>query len=191
MNALDRISEIQSRFGIQTAAAPPPPRKQFDALLSSLKVAGDRTPLSSQAATAPSTIDPLPARFDMYAPIIDHVAAAEGLPSQLVAAVAWTESAFRADAVSSAGARGLMQLMPATAAGLGVDPDDPVQNLRGGARYLRQMLDQFGRVDLALAAYNAGPGAVQKYNGIPPFAETQAYVPKVLERLQVLMGAGA
>jgi hypothetical protein len=70
--------------------------------------------------------------------------------------------------------------MPDTARGLGVDPRDPAQNLLGGARYLRQQLDKFGRLDLALAAYNAGPGAVQKYGGVPPYAETRAYVEKIL-----------
>lgn len=101
------------------------------------------------------------------------------LPEGLLAAVAKAESGFDPDAVSSAGARGLMQLMPATARGLGVDPFTPSQAVDGAARMLRSNLRDFGSVPLALAAYNAGPGAVRRYGGIPPYAETQAYVAKV------------
>ena len=90
------------------------------------------------------------------------------------------ESAFRITAHSSAGAIGLAQLMPATARFLGVDPRDPVQNLDGGARYLLMQLGAFGTPELALAAYNAGPGAVRKYRGIPPYRETQNHVRKVM-----------
>jgi hypothetical protein len=90
------------------------------------------------------------------------------------------ESGFRPDVTSSAGAYGPAQLMPGTAADLGVDPRDPLQNLEGGARYLRQQMDTFGDPRLALAAYNAGPGAVQKYGGVPPFKETQNYVASIL-----------
>lgn len=91
-----------------------------------------------------------------------------------------TESAFNPDALSDKGAIGLGQLMPATAAKLGVDPHVPAQNLDGAARYLIAQLARFQRVDLALAAYNAGPDAVAAYHGIPPFAETTAYVRRVL-----------
>lgn len=91
-----------------------------------------------------------------------------------------TESAFDPAAVSDKGAIGLGQLMPATAATLGVDPRDPAQNLDGAARYLIAQLGRFQQVDLALAAYNAGPDAVDAYHGIPPFAETTAYVRRVL-----------
>ncbi len=86
------------------------------------------------------------------------------------------ESAYRQDAISSAGAIGLGQLMPATARDLGVDPRDPLQNLDGAARYLAMMLDTFGDPRLALAAYNAGPEAVRKHGGIPPYREPQAHV---------------
>lgn len=105
-----------------------------------------------------------------------------GVDHNLVLAVANAESGYRADAVSSAGAVGVMQLMPGTAASLGVtDSFDAKQNIDGGVRYLKQMLGIFdGDTEKALAAYNAGPGAVQKYGGIPPYNETQAYVRNIL-----------
>lgn len=106
---------------------------------------------------------------------------------RLIEAVAWTESRFNAEAVSPKGARGVMQLMPGTARGLGVDARDPAQNIRGGAAYLRSLLDQFdGDIVKTLAAYNAGPGAVRRHGGPPPYAETQAYIAQVLNRLAVL-----
>ena len=116
-----------------------------------------------------------------YAGLIDAAAARTGVPADLIAAVARQESGFDPRAVSPAGAQGLMQLMPGTARGLGVaDPFDPAQAIDGGARLLRSLLDRFGRTDLALAAYNAGPGAVTRYGGIPPYPETQRYVRSVL-----------
>ena len=105
------------------------------------------------------------------------------LPQGLLAAVAQQESGMRPDAVSPAGAVGLMQLMPGTARELGVDPRDPAQAVDGAARYLRTQLDAFGSLDLALAAYNAGPGNVRKHGGVPPFAETRSYVAAITGRL--------
>ena len=107
-----------------------------------------------------------------------------GLDPELVIAVVSVESGFRAQALSPKGAQGLMQLMPGTAASLGVeDAFDPEQNLDGGVRHLGQLLAQYdGDVERALAAYNAGEGAVHRHHGVPPYRETRAYVKKVLER---------
>lgn len=114
--------------------------------------------------------------------LIKEAAARYQVDPRLVAAVAQTESGGNQKAVSPAGAVGVMQLMPETAAGLGVNPYDKRQNIEGGAKYLRQMMDTFGGdVQKAVAAYNAGPQAVKEYNGIPPYRETQDYVNKVLD----------
>ncbi|MBL8211344.1 MAG: lytic transglycosylase domain-containing protein, partial [Bryobacterales bacterium] len=117
--------------------------------------------------------------------LVDRVAEQHGLPAALVHAVVKAESAYRQDAISPKGAIGMMQLMPATAASLNVNPYDAEQNVEAGTRYLRQLLIQYqdypDQVKRALAAYNAGPGAVQKYNGVPPYRETQLYVHKVVE----------
>ena len=114
--------------------------------------------------------------------LIEAAADKYGVDSKLVKAVAIAESNMNQDDISDAGAIGVMQLMPETAEGLGVDPYDKQQNIEGGAKYLRQMLDTFdGNVKHAVAAYNAGPGAVQRYGGIPPYSETQHYVGRVMD----------
>jgi soluble lytic murein transglycosylase-like protein len=124
---------------------------------------------------------------------IDAAAARYGIDPALLKGLIRQESGFDARAQSPAGALGLTQLMPSTAASLGVDPLDPAQAIDGGARYLRQQLDRFGGDPAkALAAYNAGPGAVAKFGGVPPYAETQSYVQRVLAYAQQYgMGAPA
>lgn len=114
--------------------------------------------------------------------LITSVAQTQGVEPSLLKAIVSAESNFNTKAVSSKGAMGLMQLMPDTANSLGVaNPFDAEENLTGGAKYFNQLYSQFGDLSKALAAYNAGPGAVQQYGGIPPFQETQDYVQKVLE----------
>jgi soluble lytic murein transglycosylase-like protein len=119
-----------------------------------------------------------------YSALVERVAEAYQISPVLIEALVWQESRWRAGARSSAGAIGLAQLMPGTARDLGVNPYDPNANLMGGARYLRQQLDRFGGdVELALAAYNAGPGRVLRARGIPRITETQTYVRSIVDRL--------
>ncbi|WP_269816448.1 lytic transglycosylase domain-containing protein [Caulobacter hibisci] len=143
---------------------------------------GGGWPEAFETAPASSVAAPL-----IPAPYRDAVLAAAArydLSPALIDAVARSESGYDAMAVSPAGAIGVMQLMPATARSLGVDPADPTQNIMGGAAHLRAQLDRFdGAVDLALAAYNAGGGRVVRYGGVPPFKETRAYVATNLDRL--------
>lgn len=126
-----------------------------------------------------------------FADLFQQAATKYNVPASLLAAVARAESNFNVNARSSLGATGLMQFMPGTAKGLGVNPLDPASSINGAAQYLSQLYSQFGRWDYALAAYNAGPGAVQSYNGIPPYAETESYVQRVTQYEQQYAGATA
>jgi hypothetical protein len=128
----------------------------------------------------------LPQGAQHWEQAVNRAAQEAGIDAGLLAALIQAESGFNPNARSHAGAIGLAQLMPGTAAMLGVDPWDPLQNLAGGATYLAAQLATFGSVELALAAYNAGPGAVESYGGVPPFAETQLYILTVLERYEYL-----
>jgi soluble lytic murein transglycosylase-like protein len=146
-------------------------------------------PLTPEPPPAPgggTTRIPSPA----VAQAIDAASARHQIDPRLAEAVAWRESGFNAAAVSPKGARGVMQLMPGTALAMGVDASDPVGNIEGGVDYLSRMIRRFGGdLTKALAAYNAGPEAVERYGGVPPYAETIAYVDAVLARLN-RTGAG-
>jgi Rod binding domain-containing protein len=145
-----------------------------------LKRQAHNLPLSSRRPIVTSH-DPIVARFGRS---IDKAAQETGLDSALIRSVIQTESNGDPNAVSPTGAKGLMQLVDSTAQELCVrDPFDPDENIRAGSRYLKQMLDRFGDLKLALAAYNAGPGNVEKHGGMPPFEETRHYVERVTNRL--------
>ncbi len=124
------------------------------------------------------------ARHAAAAPLLEKAGAAAELSPRLLEAIAYVESRFNPEAISPKGAQGMMQLMPRTAAELGVDAANPEANARGGADYLRKMVTMFGNnVEFAIAAYNAGPSAVLRYGGVPPYAETRAYVDAVMDYL--------
>lgn len=164
---------------VPAALAAPAPEANFSAMVSAAM--GQQAPDASYggpAAAGPALVPP-----ERIEQLVSSNAAAWGVDPALVKAIIANESGFDPNATSRAGAQGLMQLMPQTAAGLGVsDAYDPSQNVWGGTRYIRGLLDRFhGDVPLAVAAYNAGPGAVEKYGGVPPYAETQHYVANVLE----------
>lgn len=141
----------------------------------------------SAAASAGNTVRKtasLPSRAAQYESIFDEASRTYGVSKSLLLAVAKAESNFDTNSVSHAGAQGIMQLMPGTAKTLGVkNAFDPYENIMGGAKLLRDNIKSFGSVPLALAAYNAGPGAVKKYGGVPPYKETQNYVKKIMADL--------
>lgn len=165
-----QVIEIGSSGEARTYASP------------TLFMGGDPVPIEAVRRGAPPSSGAISS-------ILAAEARNQGLDQSLLEAVAWQESRGRMAAVSVKGARGVMQLMPSTAADLGVDLDDPAANIRGGALYLRRQLDRFGSVPLALAAYNAGPGAVTRYGGIPPYRETRNYVANILSRWRVVSSA--
>jgi soluble lytic murein transglycosylase-like protein len=174
-----RVSELQMMIGGAAAPAPSPASTAFASQLASATANATTATAATGTATpmAATGASELPADVP-YGAEITAAAKKYGLDPALLAGLVKQESGFNPNAGSPAGARGLTQLMPGTAAGLGVaNVLDPIQNLDGGAKYLRQQLDAFGGdVTRALAAYNAGPGAVQRYGGVPPYAETQNYV---------------
>ncbi len=180
-----RVAQLQQLMGgVPVPPAAPATTTTFASQLASATTTPAAPAATAATATAPSAgllstggASELPAGTP-YAAEITAAAKKHGIDPALLAGLVKQESGFDPNAGSHAGARGLTQLMPATAAGLGVtNVLDPLQSLDGGAKYLRQQLDAFGGdVTRALAAYNAGPGAVQRYGGVPPYAETQNYV---------------
>jgi soluble lytic murein transglycosylase-like protein len=189
-----RVAELQQLIGGHQPAPPAPQGTAFASQLAS----ASKVPAPA-AATASAALGAAPAAGASELPAdtpygaeITAAAKRHGIDPALLAGLVKQESGFNPAAASPAGARGLTQLMPATAAGLGVsDPLDPAQALEGGAKYLREQLDRFGGdVARALAAYNAGPGAVQRYGGVPPYAETQNYV-RIVQANAAELRAGA
>jgi soluble lytic murein transglycosylase-like protein len=175
--AVARVSEIEGMLAQAPPAAPTStPATSFDQQLQQASAAGPGASLSPAVAGTGSGGDgPFKAE-------IDAAAQKYGIDPALLRGLIRQESNFDPNARSGAGAVGLSQLMPGTAASLGVtNPLDPAQSIDAGARYLRQQLDAFGGdVQKALAAYNAGPGAVKRYGGVPPYGETQNYVRQVM-----------
>jgi soluble lytic murein transglycosylase-like protein len=188
-----RVAQLEAMLGLSPAGAPVSTPQtstgatsgsgSFAAQLASVTGASApaaATPAAGTTATG-ATGAATPGANTPYAAEIDAAAAKYNVDPALLRGLIRQESNFNPNAGSPAGARGLTQLMPGTAAALGVDPSVPAQAIEGGAKYLRQQLDKFGGDPAkALAAYNAGPGAVQRYGGVPPYAETQNYVRKVL-----------
>lgn len=191
---LSRVADLQAQLGlvgvpaagsgaatpatVAPSGVPGPNGISFASVLGQLSGSAGAT----AAATAGATAAPAAAETTAYDGLIAAAAQRYGVDPSLVRAVIKNESGFDPGATSAAGAQGLMQLMPGTAAGLGVtDAYDPAQSIDAGTRYLKAQLDRFsGDARLAVAAYNAGPSAVDKAGGVPPYAETQAYVQRVL-----------
>jgi soluble lytic murein transglycosylase-like protein len=183
-NIFSDLSAIQTRIAEISGAPPagavvPTPTGGFNAALAQALMP-ELAPPDATATDAPAPVPP-----EQINQLVQQNADIWQVDPALIKSVIANESSFNANATSPVGAQGLMQLMPETAASLGVkNPYDPAQNVAGGTRYLRGLLDRFkGDTRLAVAAYNAGPNAVEKYGDVPPYAETQNYVQNVLGSL--------
>jgi soluble lytic murein transglycosylase-like protein len=187
MDIFADISAIQNRIAEITGAPPPGAATTPGGFSAALAQALNppAVPVDTAASTAPAPVPP-----EQIDQLVQQNANIWQVDPALIKSVIANESSFDANATSPVGAQGLMQLMPETAASLGVrNPYDPAQNVAGGTRYLRSLLDRFkGDTRLAVAAYNAGPGAVEKYGDVPPYAETQTYVQNVLGSLDRYRG---
>ena len=175
----------QVEEAVETPPAPEPPPAPAPVPVADEFPGVTAAPGPAAVAPAPAALPPITGPINPaavpYGGLIATTARRHGVPVALFTALVWQESGFKPRARSRVGARGLTQLMPATARSLGVrDSYDPAQNLAGGARYLALQLVRFRSKRLALAAYNAGPGAVRRFRGVPPYPETRAYVRKVL-----------
>jgi soluble lytic murein transglycosylase-like protein len=170
-----RVAQIQAMLAQQPVTLPAATAVKGQSFAAALQGAQQPTAAAGASGSAGGGAT-------QYDALINDAATRNGVDPALLKALIRQESNFNPNARSGAGAVGLTQLMPSTAAGLGVgDPTDPAQAVEGGAKYLRQQLDRFGGDPAkALAAYNAGPGAVQRFGGVPPYAETQSYVQRVL-----------
>ena len=195
LEAMRKIYEQQMRRA-SSARSPlfplsTPPAEYAPPDASSASPTGASTPTRQPMVTS-AEVAPLPASAgeNPFRAEAERLAEKYGIPTGVFVSLVNQESRFNPEARSRKGAIGLTQLMPGTAKDLGVDPTDPLQNLEGGARYLRQQIDRFGSLPLALAAYNAGPGNVRKHGGIPPFKETQNYVAQVLKGAEATGYAG-
>jgi soluble lytic murein transglycosylase-like protein len=183
MDIFAEMTAVQSRIAEITGA--PQPNSAPDgnpAFQKALAQALQGPAAGAPAPAATASLAPAPVPPEQIDALVNQNAATWQVDPSLVKAIIANESGFNANATSPVGAQGLMQLMPATAQGVGVkDSYDPAQNVAGGTRYLKGLLDRFhGDVKLAVAAYNAGPGAVEKYGDVPPYAETKNYVQNVL-----------
>jgi soluble lytic murein transglycosylase-like protein len=176
-----RVSELAALLTFSPLAVAAPPVAPATVAPFGTQLASAMSPMSA-SGVVPGAMGATPAGATPFAAEISAAAARNGVDPGLLSGLIRAESNFNPNATSPAGAQGLAQLMPGTAAGLGVtNPLDPVQSIEGGARYLRQQLDRFGGdATKALAAYNAGPGAVERFGGVPPYEETQNYVRRVL-----------
>jgi soluble lytic murein transglycosylase-like protein len=185
-----RLGELQTMVAQMNASAAPAPATAPAATAPTSSFAGALAAAQTSPTAAPAAGAAGSTAFEAE---INTAAQSNGIDPALLKGLVSQESGFNPSARSGAGAVGLTQLMPGTAAALGVtNPLDPVQSLQGGAKYLRQQLDRFGGDEkLALAAYNAGPGAVQKYGGVPPYRETQNYVNSVMSKAAAYRGTVA